>query len=169
MRLPDPLKHAVHSALSNVGIDDHHDQPENIEVSNTTLVVQPLPGGPGVWLITIPDEARVVKFSFRSIKEIAFGGKAGLIGVADSNQFRTTCGTIGGHGGLGVTTYNMIYSKAASALNLSDKVFSSAGDAVSLTECYIVPGSPTVLRTQWTNYGSGLKTLNVWGQIGVIG
>lgn len=170
MRLQDFLRHAEHAGLDNVGIDTHHDQPENIEVANTTLVVNPLPADPKNWDITLPDEATVVMFSFRSNHIVAMGGaRAGVIGVASTNQLRTTAMTIGGHGTLTLTAYSMVYSKVASALNLSDKIFSSAGDNISLTDAYIITGSPTVLRTSWTNYSAGNLTLNVWGEIGVIG
>lgn len=171
MRLLDPLMHVpAHAGMTNVGIDDHHDQPENIEVSNTTLVVAPLPGGPGVWEITLPDEARVVMFTFRSIWNTwQAGAKAGVVGIAMDSSLRTTTMVLGGHGTQVTSSYNMVYSKVAAALNLSDKIFSAAGDNISLTECYIKTSPSVVLRTEWTNYSAGNLTLNVWGEIGVIG
>lgn len=171
MRLIDDLMHLPdHNSLENMGIDSHHDQPENIEIFNTTLQVYPLPGGPGVWDINLTDEAEVVMFTFRSNHDTwQAGAKAGVIGVASENQLRTTTMTWGGHGTKITTSYNMVYSKAAAALNLSDKIFSTAGDLISLTECYIRAGSPKQLRTEWTNYGSTILTLNVWGQIAIIG
>jgi len=172
MRLQEFLDHApAHPAFLNVGIDSHHDQPENIQVSNTVLVVPPLPGGPGVWTIALPDEATVVMFSLRSMQDVAMGGaKAGVVGIATANQFAATAMTLGGHGTLGTTAYNMVYSKAAAALNLSDKVFSSLGTGISLRECYITGGAGArVLHTEWTNYSAGLLTLNVWAEIAIIG
>jgi len=172
MRLEDYLMRALdHGVYVNVGTHDHHDQPENIEVSNTTLSVQPLPGGPGVWEIDIPDEATLVMFSFRSNHTVANGGaKAGVIGVANDNSLHTTAMGLGGHGTLGTSAYNHVYAKPAAALNLSDKIFSAGGDLISLTEAYITGTVPNrKLRTEWTNYGASTLTLNCWGQIAVIG
>lgn len=171
MRLRDPLMLIPeHEDLINVGLDDHHDQPENIETSNTTQVIQPLPGGPGVWLINLTDETTVVMYTFRSNWTTWLGtAKAGVIGIATTNQLRSTTMTWGGHGTKNTTSYNMVYSKAAAALNLSDKIFSSTGEHISLTDCYIVPGTPAQLRTEWTNYSAALRTLNVWAEIAVIG
>lgn len=171
MKLDDPLMLIPdHSVLVNVGIDDHHDQPENIEISNTSLIVNPLPADPKIWLIDLTDEATVIMYTFRSIWNTWQGGaKAGVIGIATTNRLRTTTMTWGGHGTQVTSSYNMVYSKAANALNLSDKIFSSAGQDISLTDCYIVPGTPAQLRTEWTNYSAGNRTLNVWGEIVIIG
>lgn len=171
MRLSDPLMiHPDHADLLNVGLANHHDQPSHIETSNTSLVVQPLPGGPGVWLINLTDNATLVMFTLRSTHPTwSADAKAGVLGVASTNQLRTTAMTWGGHGTQASTSYNMVYSKAAAALNLTDKVFSSGGADISLTECYIVPGTPAQLRTEWTNYSAGLRTLNAWMEISILG
>lgn len=171
MRLQDYLmKVPDHAEYINVGINDHHDQPSHIETSNTSLVVQPLPGGPGVWLINLTNNATVIMFTFRS-NHLTWQGTAhaGVIGIATTNQLRTSAMTWGGHGTQTTTSYNMVYTKAAAALNLSDKIFSSGGADISLTECYIVTGTPNQLRTEWTNYSAGLRTLNVWCEISILG
>lgn len=173
MRLRDPLRHAAeHDALTNVGADQHHDQPENIEVSNTTQTIDPLPGGPGVWDISVPLDARVAKFSFRSNHTVAEGGaKAGVHGIATRSSLETTTFSLGGHGTMTTTAYNACYSKKAAAMNLSHKVFSSGGDDIVLTDAYLylVSASVRVLRTTWTNYGGSVYTLNCWGEVQIIG
>jgi hypothetical protein len=173
MRLQSSVKHPTdHDGLTNVSEDQHHDRPENIEVSNTSLSVYPLPGGPNDWDINVPLNARVVKFSFRSIRTSGEGGgKSGVTGIATRSSLEATVFSLGGHGSVALTSYNACYSKKASALNLSHKVFSSAGDDIVLTEAYLtlISGSQRVLRTTWTNYGASIKTLNCWGEVQVIG
>jgi hypothetical protein len=173
MRLLSPLGHPLdHSALTNVLPDQHHDRPINIEVSNTTLNIYPLPGGPGQWDIAMPLNARIVKFSFQSNKVIAEGsGKAGVHGIATRSQFETTTFSLGGHGTTTTTAYNACYSKKASTMNLSHKVFASVGYYISLTEAYLtlISASERVFRTVWTNYGASIYTLHCIGQVQVIG
>lgn len=172
MRLQDPVATIRdHAELINVGIDDHHDAPENIEVSNTSQVVFPLPGDPGEWDIPLPDDANIVMFTFRSANVVQNGGaRAGVLGVATSHQFACTTMTLGGHGSAVTTAYNMCYSSPASALNLSDKIFDNAGADISLTACYIEGAAGSrVLHTEWTNYSAGLRTLSVYGEVAVIG
>lgn len=171
MRLSDQMMHAMdHSAYSNIGIDDHHDAPENIEIANTTLSVPGFLVGPANWDITLPDSATVVKFVLRSNHGVANGGaKAGVTGIASETQFAATTMTIGGHGVLATTGYNMVYSKASSDINLSDKVFSSGGTDISLTQAYILTSGTRILRLEWTNYNLAAQTLNCWGEVGVIG
>jgi hypothetical protein len=173
VRLRDFLRHPLaHAALTNVSTDQHHVRPGNLEVANTTLTVYPLPGGPDEWDIVIPYAAQAVLFSFRSSNTTAEGGgKAGVVGIATRNQFdASTCST-GGHGTISSSSYNAVYTKRASALNLSHKVFASTGADVSLTEAYLyetVPGTTRVFRTVWTNYSAGLRTLNCWGEVAIL-
>jgi hypothetical protein len=173
MRLNEYLKHLlVHSGLSGIGIDDHHDQPEHIPAENTTLSVSPLPGGPGVWDIPVPLEASVVLFSFRSMHDVEMGSaKAGVTGVATRSQLQASSVSIGGDGTLTTASKVTFYCKPAAALNLSDKIFSAAGDFITLSDAYLYLTSPTtrVLRTQWTNYGASYLTLNARGHVAVIG
>lgn len=172
MRLEDNLKHPLdHAGLSNVTIDQHHDQPENIEISNTTLSVEPAPGGPGTLDISMPSGANVVKFSLRSNRTVAEGyGKAGVHGIANRDQFDTTTFSLGGDTSIAITSYNACYTKVASHINLSHKVFSSVGDDIALSDAYLVANQWTVvLRLVFTNYGASTKTLNCWGEVQVIG
>lgn len=173
MRLFDPLNHPLeHSVLTNVLEDQHHDRPENIEVANTTLQVYPLPSGPYVWDIAVPLNARVAKFSFRSNRSIAEGGgKAGVHGIATRSILETTTFSLGGNTSLTITAYNACYSKKASAMNLSHKVFSSGGNYICLTDAYLtlISGTERVLRTTWTNYGAAIYTLNCWGEVQIVG
>jgi len=162
----------LHADLENIGVDQHHDQPENIEVSNTTLSVAPLPGDPGEWDITVPFEANVVMFSLRGIKTVAEGGaKSGVIGIATRSQLEASTVSVGGHGSITSGAYNAHYSKKAAAQNLSHKVFDSAGNYISLTNAYLYAtgASTRVLRLVWTNYGASYKTLNCWGEVQVLG
>jgi hypothetical protein len=173
MKLNDFLKHPLsHDGVSNVSEDQHHEQPENIEVSNTTLSVSPLPGGPGQWDITVPYEANVVMFSFRGIKTVAEGGgKSGIIGIATRSSLEASTVSLGGHGTISSGAYNASYSKKAAALYLSHKCFDSTGGNLALTDASLVAtsGSTRVLRTTWTNFAASYKTLNVWGEVQVIG
>jgi hypothetical protein len=172
MRLQDYLRHPIaHGSLVGVLPNQHHERPENIEVANTTLSVFPLPGGPSVWDIPVPYEAQVVIFSFRSNHTCSEGaGKAGVTGVATRSQFDASTVSTGGHGTISTSAYNAVYSKRAAAMNLSHKVFSSVGSYISLTEIYLYETAPLtrVLRTEWTNYGAALYTLNCWGEVAVL-
>jgi hypothetical protein len=174
MRLRGHREHpGEHAALTGVGVDQHHGRPSNAEVSNTTLTVDPLPGGPGVWDIPVPLDARVVKFSLRSGHTCSEGGgKAGVHGVATRSQLEATTFSLGGHGTIATSAYNACYSKRASAMNLSHKVFSAADtESLALTEAYLTLTGPTtrVLRLVWTNYGTTVDTLNCWGEVQVVG
>lgn len=173
MRLKDSVHHPLdHAGLTNVTADQHHDQPENIEASNTSLQVYPLPGGPDEWDISVPYEANVVLFSLRSNHTCGEGSsKSGVIGIATRSQFEASTVSLGGHGTISSGAYNASYSKKASALNLSHKIFSSAGDDIALTDAYLYATGPStrVLRLVFTNYGASLLTLNCWAEIQVIG
>lgn len=174
MRLIDLFKHPVdHAGLINVGIDQHHDQPENIEISNTSLVVSPLPADPKNWDITVPYDTQVVQVALRSNRTIAEGsGKAGVIVIANRSQLQATSFSLGGETSTTITAYNACYSKVASALNLSHRIFSSSGNYIALTNAYLyetVAGVTRVLRLEFTNYGASNYTLNCWGEVQIIG
>jgi hypothetical protein len=99
------------------------------------------------------------------------GAKAGVTGIATRSQFEAATCSLGGHGTLASTSYNAMYSKKASAMYLSHKVFSSTGDGIALTEAYLyetVSGTTRVLRTIWTNISASNKTLNCYGELAVL-
>jgi len=175
MRLPDPLLHALaHAAYSGVTVDQHHLKPVSVQASNTSLVVPPLPGGPSFWDISVPFAAQAVVFHFASVRYLTDGnGKAGVTGIANTQQFLAAAAvSIGGKATfMGYGSYSAVYTKASGALQLSDKTFDSTGDFIALTDAWLVATGPStkVLRTQWTNYGSGNKTLNAYGEVGVLG
>ena len=173
MRTEAHLMHALdHGEYSNVGVDDHHLQPTNIEVSNTSLVVAPLPGGPGQWDIPVDFNAVAVLFTFRSNCTVDLsGGKAGVTGIATRSSLDASTFSAGGDSGIGKTAYGAIYTKVGAALDLSHKIFDSAGADIALTDIYLTATGPStrVLRTTWTNFSAGNRTLNVWGEIGILG
>ena len=173
MRLSPEIQMArEHAALINVGVDDHHDQPEAIEAINTTLSVSPLPGGPGVWDIPMPYEASVVLFSFRSAKTIGTGSaKAGVTGIATRSSTQASAVSLGGWVTWPQTSLTAFYTKPSSALNLSHKIFTASGNFISLSDIALVATGPAtrVLRTYWTNYGSSFYTLSAHGEVTVIG
>lgn len=174
MRLDDFLRHPkAHTALVDVGIDDHHDQPEVIEESNTVLSVEPLPGGPGVWDIAVPLEASVVLFAFRAAKATgpASVGHAGCAGCATRNSYEAASVSIADWSQFPIHQVQAFYAKRASALNLSHKVFTSSGQYVSLSDAYLTLTGPStrVFRTLWTNYGASYYTLTAYGLVGVVG
>jgi len=171
MRPENFLEHALlHSVYDNIGIDDHHDAPENIEIANTTLSVPSLFVGPVNWDISIPEDAIVVAVTLRSNHTVQNGGaKAGVLVIATDEQFAATGMTLGGHGTITSTAYNMVYSKASSDANLSDKIFSNIGTDVSLSQAYILNSSGRKLRLEFTNYYASARTLNCWGEVAVIG
>lgn len=169
MRLQDYLEHPViHSALTGVGAADHHSRPAPLSISNTTLVVPPLPGGPSNWDISVPEDVVAAVVSLRSahLTEQA-GGMAGVVAVATRSSLDASSISLGGHGILSSAAYNAIYTKAAAALNLSHKVFSAAGDLIALTEAYLTLTGPStrVLRLTWTNYGFSNQTLDARGEV----
>jgi hypothetical protein len=168
-RLEDLLRHpTVHAALTNVQPDQHHDPPSTLEVSNTTLVVQPLPGGPGQWDISVPETTQAAIFSLRSNRTIELSsGKSGITGIATRSSLAAATAGLGGHATISTTAYAHTYAKAGGALYLSAKIFDSAGANIALADCYLTLTGPStrVLRTTWTNFSAGLRTLNVWGEI----
>ena len=171
MKLPDFLRHPLnHANLTNILTDQHHLEPQNIEVSNTTQSIEPLPGGPGQWDIPVPFDTNVLTFSFRSNHTVGLGGaKGGVTGIA--NRSSLDAATVSHAGSIAVTSYNAIYAKKAAAQNLSHKIFSAAGDHISLSDAYLTLTGPStrVFRTVWTNYGASYYTLNVWGEVHIIG
>jgi len=172
MRTKDSVLHMLnHTGLTGVGADQHHLQPANLEISNTSLVVYPLPGGPYDWDIAIPYDTVACLFQLRSahVVELA-GATAGVVGVATRSSLWAATASVGGDTSITQTAYAAIYSKAAAAMNLSHKIFSSAGDAIALTEAYIVTTGPSTrkLRLTFTNYGASLKTLNCWGEVALL-
>jgi hypothetical protein len=173
MRLCDWLEHpTLHSVLSNVLPDQHHLRPSALSISNTALVVQPLPGGPGVWDISVPTDVVAAVLSLRSanLAELS-GGMSGCIVVATRSSLDASSISLGGHGTISSAAYNAIYTKVAAALNLSHKIFDSAGADISLTDAYLTLTAPStrVLRLQWTNYSAGLRTLDVRGEVALYG
>lgn len=174
MKLSDLLSHPMsHEPFINVGIDDHHDQPEIIEAVNTSLSVSPLPGGPGVWDIPVPLNAQVVAFSFKAAKATGPGGNgnAGVAGVATRSSIEASALSFADWSQHPIWQLPAFYSKPAASLNLSHKVFTASGEFISLTDIYLTLTGPStrVLRTEWTNYGFAYYTLNAWGEIAVIG
>lgn len=169
MRLDNWLEHPiVHSALTNVLPDQHHLRPSNLSVSNTSLLVYPLPAGPYDWDISVPYDTIAAVLTLRSANQTEqAGGQAGVVVIATRSSLDASSISLGGHGNLGSTAYNAIYSKASAALNLSHKVFSTTGGDISLTDCYLNATGPStrVLRTSWTNYSFGLRTLDVRGEV----
>lgn len=173
MRPQDYLEHpTLHAALTNVTRDQHHLSPTNLSVLNNTLTVYPLPGGPDDWDIPVPFDTVAAIVSLRSahLTEQA-GGMAGVIVVATRSQLDASSFSLGGHGILASAAYNAIYTKAAAALNLSHKVFSTGGADIALTEAHLTLTGPNtrVLRLTWTNYSAGLRTLDARGEVTLFG
>jgi hypothetical protein len=169
MRLEDALEHpTMHSALTNVLSGDHHRAPYRIAISNTTLVVPPLPGGPSNWDVSVPEDVVGAIVSLRSARTVEMaGGNAGVVVIVTRSSIEASSFSLGGNATLASAAYNAIYTKAASALNLSHKVFSSGGADISLTEAYLTLTGPStrVLRLTWTNYSAGNRTLDARGEV----
>jgi hypothetical protein len=163
----------AHAALTGVTVDQHHIRPSNIEVANTTLVIDPLPGGPGVWDIAVPLDTIAVVFSFRGLMTTSDGGgKSGLNGVATRNSLEATCISFtAGVGVFIVGSYHAVYSKPAAVANLSHKMWGATGEHVVLRDAWLELTAPTtrVFRTQWINYAGSLQTLKCWGEVQCFG
>jgi len=162
----------VHAALGNIAIDQHHIRPSNIEFTDTTSIVPPLPGGPKQIDISVPYAAKAVLFSLQGGLSIAEGGaKPGVIGVATRTYSGATCASLGGQTATVLTAYCAIYSGPGGALNLSHKIFTVAGRYVSLSLAYLPATGPStrVLRLEFTNYGASNYTLWCKGEIQVLG
>jgi hypothetical protein len=168
MRPEGILEHpTIHSALTNVLADQHHKTPSGLSVVNTTLSVSPLPGGPGQWDISIPEETIAIRFAFRSVHTTEPGGTAGLVGIATRSQLEAATASLGGHGTPSTAAYAATYAKAAAALYLSHKIWSNAGLDIALTDAYLTLTGPStrVFRTTWTNFAAGFRTLSVRGEL----
>jgi len=168
VRLQSHLEHpTVHAALTNVLHGQHHSRPDGLSFSDNSLTVYPQPFGPNALDITVPYETKAAVVSLRSphVTEMA-GGVAGAVLIVTRLSTEATGMSLGGHGVLATGSYNAIYSKAASAINLTHKVFSSAGGHISLTDIllYATGASTRVLRMWWTNYDPAIKTLDVIGE-----
>jgi len=172
MRPEDALKHpTLHSAISNVLADQHHEAPSNIETSNTTLSVAPLPFGPGTWDVSVPYDTQAAIFSLRSNRTIELDtGKSGIVGVATRSSLHAATAGLGGHGVITTTAYAHCYAKAGGALYLSAKIFDSTGNYIALSNAYLTATGPStrVFRTDWTNFAASYKTLNVWAELLVL-
>jgi hypothetical protein len=171
MRVVSPiLVPENHAGLTNVTPGQHHLPPGSIEISNTTLNVPPLPGGPSDWDVQVDDDALAVLFHLRSNENTqpGFGAKAGVIGIATIKYLEASVVSFGHKGA--VSTYAAIYAQAAYALNLSHKIFGSVAESVALSDAKLVDsGGHRYFRTTWTNYSAGYSTLQCWGEVGVIG
>lgn len=159
-----------HAGATNVGVDDHHIRPSNVEASNTTLSVSPLPGGPGQWDIPLPDDAEAVMFTLRGPLTTHPGGpaKVGVIGVCSRAYLEASTVAFGSP--TGSSNYGAIYSQAAGALYLSDKFFSNTYGELALSEARIVDVTGSrYLRLEFTNFAAGYRTLDCRAEIGVVG
>lgn len=174
MRLFDSLHHPIdHRMYEEQTASDHHIAPQRFAVSNTTLVVDPLPGGPGVWDISIAYDASMVMFRFRGPHRTEQGlSRAGVVGLATRNQLGASSMSVGGWKQIPIASDYAVYTKPAGAINLSHKVFTASAEAICLTDAWIyetVPGTTRVFRTYWTNYGVAQYTLNAYGEIAIVG
>lgn len=173
MRPQDQLQHPlIHAALSNVLPEQHHMKPDRVVVSNTTLAVPPLPGGPSSWDIAVDFDAVAVIFNLRSVRTVAEGaGKAGVIGIATRSILEASCASLGGYTSIPISAQNSWYTKPGGSLLLSHKVFDNAGEYIALTDAHLTLTGPTtrVLRLWWTNYAASYKTLDARGLVGVLG
>ncbi len=168
MRLEQHLQHpTLHSALTNVLDGDHHRRPGEMTISNTSLLVPPLPGDPGTWDIPVDDSVVGAVVSLRSVHMTGLGGgRAGCIVVVTRSPIEAASFSIGGSGTLSTTAYNAIYTKASAALNLSHKIFDSSGVSISLTHAeLILIVASRFLRLMFTNYSAGMKTLDARGEV----
>jgi len=159
-----------HDGAANVGVDDHHIRPSNIEDSNTTLSVAPLPGGPGTWDIAIPFDAVAVKATLRGPITTQPGGpgKVGVILICSRDFLEGSTVAFGSP--TGSSNYGALYSQAGGALYLSDKFFSNTYGEIALSNARIVQTGPStrVLRLEFTNFAAGYRTLQCWAEIGVV-
>lgn len=172
MRLDAMLEMAIeHDVYINIGDDDHHEAPQHLEAINTSLSVPSFFVGPVNWDISVPDWVTVCAVTLRSNRTVQNGlAKAGALVIASATQFAATGMTLAGAGSITSTAYNMVYSKAASAINLTDKIFSSTGNDIALSQAYLTGGAGSrVLRLEWTNYNFTAQTLNVWAEVSLIG
>lgn len=158
----------LHTDATNVGVDDHHLRPRNVEVSNTTQSIPPLPGGPGRWDIPLPSATRTAKFLLRGPITTQPGGpaKVGVWGNC-SEQFLETSTVSFGYQ-IGSSNYGAVYSQAAGALYLSHKMFSTVKGEIALSSARIVTvGVTKYLRLEFTNFAAGFRTLMCWAEIQV--
>jgi len=164
------LQHAIdHDLYSDIGVDDHHDRPSAFHVSNTTLNVPPLPGGPAVWDISVPTNAKVVQFLFQGPKVVApQSGKAGAGAIAYDAGYRATGQGIGAWTSMATTNYTSIWSLMVSSF-IGYKVFTASGEYVGLSNAYLLTSGGRWLRTEWTNIGASNYTLTAKGIVAVLG
>lgn len=142
-----------------------------MQVSNTALSVSPLPGGPGIWDISVDESVVALIFHLRSNLNIELAaGKSSVQGVANRSSLDAATVGIGGHALLTSTAYGQVYCKSGGALYLSSKIFSDTGDMIALTDAYLTLTGPStrVFRTTWTNFDAIYRTLNVWGELTLL-
>lgn len=169
-----PLRHVFrHAALTGVDVDQHHLRPSNIPISNTALSVEPLPGGPGIWDVSVPFDAHLAILNLASgwIANDVGGKRGGRWMVTRVQYLEATGLSMGGPTAWQSGSYPGIFSKVASSLDLSHRIYTTAGQFVALTDAYLAAtGSTTrVLRMTFTNYGAAYHTLTAYGSIVVKG
>ena len=160
-----------HAALTNVLAGQHHRAQETQQISNTSLSVSPLPGGPGVWDISVDEDVVAVMLALRSNNTTWVNGfKAGVALLVGRSMLDAAAFGAGGAGSITITSFAHTYAKKAGAVYLSDRIFSDTGDMIALTDAYLTLTAPStrVLRTTWTNHDASYRTLNVWGEMTLL-
>jgi hypothetical protein len=169
----DPLLHVLkHVAATNVLPDQHHLRPLNISIANTTQAITPLPGGPTDVDFSVPFDAKVARLILRSSWQTNdVGGKAGGHWIVTRTAYLDAAGMcIGGPSAWQSGGYFGAFSKPATSIDLSPRVFDSGGN-VALRDAYLAQtgASTRVLRTSWVNYGASYYTIYAVGEIHILG
>ena len=162
-----------HAAATNVSEDQHHLRPSNISISNTTQSIEPAPGGPGIWDVSVPFDANVAVLTLRANwptnDQGGHGGgtwrvtRTAYLEASGFSHWGPSSWQNGGYFGF--------FCKPANSIDLSHKVFTASGAYVALRDAYLAQTGPStrVLRMSWFNYGSSYYTLYAVGEVEILG
>jgi len=172
-RAKDHLVHVLkHSAATGIGIDDHHRRPSNLSIANTSLAIEPLPGGPTQWDVAVPFDTKVAILALRSAWQTSdVGGAGGGCWIVTRTAYLDASGyTHGGPSSWQSGGYFGFNAKPGTSLDLSARIFTSSGQYVALTDAYLAQTGPSarVLRMSFTNYGSSYYTLHAVGEVQLL-
>lgn len=170
----DPLLHVLkHAAATNVLPDQHHLRPSSISIANTTQSIEPLPGGPGVWDVAVPFDAKVARLTLRADWQTNDeGGEGGGHWIVTRTAYLEATGlNQSGPATWQSGSYFGFFAHPAASLDLSHKIYTPSGPYIALTDAYLAQtgASTRVLRMTFTNYGAAYYTLHAVGEVQILG
>ena len=127
-----------------------------------------------MWDVAVPYDATFVQVDLISgWQSNDYGGNRGASYLVNRTAWLDATGmSLGGPTNWRTGSYVGFFSKVASNLEISHRIWTTSGQYVSLIDLYLATTGPTtrVLRMVFQNYGAAYYPLNIpGGSIGVLG